>query len=290
MAIPCPFFRSSVEADLRELTQFLLDQATDGLLPFAAQTEAARRYSRTIAEVEKISLTNGILPARYQRNREMISVKQQLTLFRSKVAVLGCGGLGGYIVEELARLGVGSIVAVDPDVFEEHNLNRQILSTLDQLGHKKVEAAAKRVAAVNPAVELRPVAEAFDEKKGFGLLQGVDVAVDALDSIPVRLQLAEMCNKLKIPLVHGAIGGWYGQLTTQFPGDRTLQQIYPRNRQLPGIEGNHGNPSFTPAVVASLEVAEVVKILLKTGVLTRNKYFTVDLYHLEVNEIPLKKD
>ncbi|MDH3329915.1 MAG: HesA/MoeB/ThiF family protein [Desulfobulbaceae bacterium] len=275
---------------MRELTQFLLDQATDGLLPFAAQMEAARRYSRTIAEVEEISLTNGILPARYQRNREMISLRQQLTLFRSKVAVFGCGGLGGYIVEELARLGVGSIVAVDPDVFEEHNLNRQILSTLNQLGQKKVEAAAKRVAAVNPAVKLRPVAEAFDEKKGSGFLQGVDVAVDALDSIPVRLQLAEMCDKFEIPLVHGAIAGWYGQLTTQFPGDRTLQKIYPHNRELPGIEGKQGNPSFTPAVVASLEVAEVVKILLKTGVLTRNKYLTIDLYHLEMNEIPLKKD
>jgi molybdopterin/thiamine biosynthesis adenylyltransferase len=275
---------------VRELVQFLRDRSTDGLLPLTAQTEAAVRYGLSVARVEEIALSSGILPARYQRNREMISLSQQLTLFRSRVAVVGCGGLGGYIIEELARLGIGGIVAVDPDVFQEHNLNRQLYSTPDQLGRNKVDAAACRVAAVNPAVTCRPVAEAFAELNGAELLRGVDVAVDALDSIPTRLLLAEMCDSRGIPMVHGAIAGWYGRLATQFPGDGTLQRLYPRNRELPGIEADLGNPSFTPAVVASFQVAEVVKILLNIGEPIRNRYLLIDLYHLEFDEIPLRED
>ncbi|MHB8811403.1 MAG: HesA/MoeB/ThiF family protein [Desulfobulbaceae bacterium] len=275
---------------MRELVQFLRDRSTDGLLPLAAQTEAAVRYGLTVAQVEEVALANSILPARYQRNREMISLPQQLALFRARVAVVGCGGLGGYIIEELARLGIGGIVAVDPDVFQEHNLNRQLYSTPAQLGLKKVEAAACRVAAVNPAVTFRPVAEAFAELNGAELLRGVDVAVDALDSIPTRLLLAEMCDSLGIPMVHGAIAGWYGRLATQFPGDGTLRRLYPGNRELPGIEVKQGNPSFTPAVVAALEVAEVVKILLNIGEPIRNRCLTIDLYHLEFDEILLRED
>lgn len=274
---------------MQELVQFLNEQVLNGLLPYTVQAQAAKLFSLTFAEVEKISLENSILPVRYERNRTMLTTGQQLTLFNSSVAVIGCGGLGGYVIEELARLGVGHIVAVDPDVFEEHNLNRQLLATPEQLGQKKAKAAAERVAAVNPAVTVRPVAKAFDEHNGSELLQGVDAAVDGLDSIPVRLMLADMCSKLGIPLVHGAIAGWYGHLATQFPGEETLQLIYPRNRDLPGIEAKQGNPSFTPAVVASLEVAEVAKILMNTGEPLRNRYLTVDLLDMEITEIQLKK-
>ena len=80
----------------------------------------------------------------------------QLRLFRSRVAVIGCGGLGGYLIEQLARLGVGTLVLVDPDVFEEHNLNRQLLSSPAHLGIPKVDVARERVAAINPAVTVEP--------------------------------------------------------------------------------------------------------------------------------------
>ncbi|MHB1349903.1 MAG: HesA/MoeB/ThiF family protein [Desulfobulbus sp.] len=275
---------------MRELVQFLRDRSTGGLLPLAAQTEAAVRYGLTVPHVEEIALTSGILPTRYQRNRDMFSLPQQLALFRSRVAVVGCGGLGGYIIEELARLGIGGIVAIDPDVFQEHNLNRQLYSTPDQLGRKKVEAAASRVAAINPAVTCRPVAEAFDEQNGPELLRGIDVAVDGLDSIPARLLLAEMCERRGIPMVHGAIAGWSGRLATQFPGDRTLERLYSGNRELPGIEVREGNPSFTPAVVAALEVAEVVKILLRIGEPIRHRCLSIDLFHLEFVEITLGEE
>lgn len=275
---------------MRGLMQFLRERSPDGLLPLAAQEEAAGRFALTMARVEETALSNSILPARYLRNQDMLTLPQQLALFRSRVAVIGCGGLGGYIIEELARLGVGGITAVDPDVFVEHNLNRQLFATPDLLGQNKAAAAARRVAAVNPAVTCRPVAESFGEHNGDALLREADVAVDALDAIPARLLLAKICDNRGISLVHGAIAGWYGRLATQFPGDRTLRRLYPRNRDLPGIEAELGNPSFTPAVVASLQVAEVVKILLRIGKPLRDRCLAIDLYHLEVDQIPIPQD
>src|SRR6185369_6175177 len=146
-------------------------------------------------DVERLALEHGIFPARYQRNRNVISLADQLRLFNSKVAVVGCGGLGGYVVEELARMGVGHIVAIDPDIFEEHNLNRQILSTPATLGKAKVEAARQRVEQINPAVSLCAVQDAFGLANGSVLLAGASVAVDALDSISYRLELAEVSNQ-----------------------------------------------------------------------------------------------
>ncbi len=272
---------------MEQVKRYLAEQAQGDLLPWSAQTGAAARFDMSLGAVEELALAEGLLPARYQRNRTIISAAQQLQLFRSKVAVIGCGGLGGYILEELARLGVGHMVAVDPDSFEEHNLNRQLLSSPDFLGQQKVAAAAARVTLVNPALTLTPAAAAFGPDNGDTLLAGADVVVDALDSITVRRQLGETCARLGIPLVHGAIAGWYGQIATQFPGEPTLAKVYAMEAGAKGVEGHLGNPSFTPAVVASLQVAEVCKILLGQGACLRGRVLHVDLLHMEFEEISL---
>jgi len=274
---------------MEDALTFLKDWTRDGLLPWSAQCAAVKHFGMSQAAVERLALENGLFPARYQRNRNMISTAEQLRLFQSRIAVIGCGGLGGYVIEELARLGVGHIIAIDPDVFEEHNLNRQILSTPATLGKAKVSAAADRVAEINPAVTVTPVKDAFCLANGFELMAGVQVAVDALDSISYRLELAEVCSAAAIPMVHGAIGGWYGHVATQLPGDTTVQSIYRHWVAGKGIEQQLGNPSFTPAVVASLEVAEVCKILLGRGELLRNRKLSIDLLEMEVHEISYRE-
>jgi molybdopterin-synthase adenylyltransferase len=270
---------------MNEIRPFMQEQAVGGYLPWLSQIATAERFGTTVAAVEEEALTAGILPARYQRNRQAISVADQLTLFRSRVAVIGCGGLGGYVIEELARLGVGTIVAVDPDIFEEHNLNRQILSTPATLGRPKVDAAAARVAEINPAVTLLPFRAAYAPENGNELLKGCDVVVDGLDSIPTRLALAGTCADLGIPLVHGAIGGWYGQVATQYPGEDTIQSLYSRWVEGKGVEQQLGNPSFTPALVASIETAEVCKILMGTGATLRNRKLSINLLDMEFEEV-----
>ncbi len=290
MATPWLSSRFWAEGDMGSLPVFIRDHSVGELLSWEHQVEAAKRFGLTIAHVEEAVLERGILPARYQRNRNIISASDQKTLFHSSVAVIGCGGLGGYVVEELARLGVGRIAVIDHDVFEEHNLNRQLFSSPANLDTAKVEAAAKRIGEINPAVTLVPIQTAFSPENGVDLLGGYQVAVDALDSIQVRLELADVCTAMNIPLVHGAIAGWFGHVATQFPGDDTVQAIYRSWKAGKGIEQTLGNPSFTPAVVASLEVAEVCKLLLGHGTLLRRRQLMIDLLSMEMHIIDIHDD
>lgn len=271
---------------MMDVIRFLQQRTVDGFLPWVVQQEAVERFGWSHAAVEETALANELLPARYQRNHSMLSISDQLQLFRSRIAVIGCGGLGGYIIEELARMGVGHIVAIDPDVFEEHNLNRQLLASTRNLGMPKVEAALARVSEINPAVRLTPIQAAFCTANSHELLQGVTVAVDALDSISYRLELAQACGELDVPLVHGAIGGWYGHVATQLPGDTTVQDIYRNWVAGKGIEQQLGNPAFTPAIVSSLQVAEVCKLIVGRGELLRWRKLSIDLLEMEIHEIP----
>lgn len=269
------------------VSDFLENSATDGRLSIACQDEAMLRFSLSHAEIERQSLQAALLPVRYQRNNSTISVAQQLKLFSSRVAVVGCGGLGGYIIEELARLGVGEITVIDDDVFEEHNLNRQLFAHPQVLGQAKPTVAAQRISEINPAVTVKPITQRFTGTLNSELLAGVDVVADAVDNVSTRLELAQTCRELNIPLVHGAIAGWYGHICTVFPEDRSLEKIYRNWQGGAGIEQELGNPAFTPAVIASLEVAEICKILLGKPGLLRNRKLTIDLLAMEIEEVPL---
>ena len=269
------------------LQTFLKEHAVGGLISWQLQQRAAEKFQLAVAEVETVILQAELLPARYQRNQQMISTAQQLQLLQSQVAVVGCGGLGGYILEELARLGVGQIVAIDPDVFEEHNLNRQLLSSIELLGTAKSDAAVQRIAEINPAVKVRPINLAFGKENGQDMFAGVDLVIDAVDNVPTRLDLAEACCQINVPLVHGAIAGWYGQVVTVYPGEDTLQKLYAKWDGGKGIEAKLGNPSFTPAVVASLQVAEACKLLLGLGGTLRKRMLSVNLLDMQFDEIPL---
>ena len=268
------------------LQAFLTSQADGDLLPWSAHCEAARRFGVTIAEIEGKALEGGLLPMRYRRNRATLSVRDQLTLFRSRVAVIGCGGLGGYLIEEVARLGIGTLVLVDPDVFEEHNLNRQLLSSPARLGQPKVEVARERVAEVNPAVTVVAHRAAFSRENGAGLLAGSSAVVDGLDNHLARRDLAAVCRELSVPFVHGAIAGWYGQVTTQLPGGGDMAPLLAMgSAQGKGVELSLGNPSFTPAVVASLQVAELVKVLLGRGTPLSGRLLLVNLLDMEFEKV-----
>jgi molybdopterin/thiamine biosynthesis adenylyltransferase len=213
---------------------------------------------------------------RYSRNMKMLSPEENDSLKGMRVCVIGCGGLGGHIIEMLGRLGVGYITAVDGDVFEESNLNRQLLSSVSVIGKSKALTAKERMAEVNPLININPIYDRLTMENGREIIKDHHVVVDALDNVDSRLNLQDLCAELKIPLVHGAIAGWYGQVTTIFPEDRTLDMIY-FDRNIKGLEKELGNPSFTPALVASIEVSEVLKILIGRGELLRKKLLHIDL-------------
>jgi molybdopterin/thiamine biosynthesis adenylyltransferase len=201
----------------------------------------------------------GVFPKRYELNEGTLGREGQKRLLCSKVMIIGLGGLGGHVVEQLARCGTGVMIGVDADRFDETNLNRQLFSDLNSIGRRKTEAAENRVVTINDAVEFRPLAcrvEDLEDKD----YDGVDLIFDCLDSIPSRLYLQDMGERFAIPLIHGAIGGWYGQVAVVWPGSQLLSNIYGGRQR--GIEKDLGNPPFTPALIATLMVAEGIKVIL----------------------------
>lgn len=211
------------------------------------------------------SLETGMIPERYKRNMGTIGIDGQLKLLKSKVAVIGAGGLGGNVIELLARQGVGCLRIVDGDVFAEHNLNRQLLSTEGNLGQNKAKAAAARVKAVNSDIIVEALPYMLDEKNSSAVLAGMDVVVDALDNLADRVLLAKAAQLRSIPMVHGAIAGFTGQVATIYPGDQKYENFIKVNSLSTGIETVLGNPATTPAMAAAFQVQEVVKILTGIG-------------------------
>ena len=223
---------------------------------------------------------------RYERNMHTISEKENEFLADCNICVVGCGGLGGYIIEILGRLGIGRITAIDGDVFDETNLNRQIISEERLIGWPKAVAAEERMHRINSDVEVNSIIENVNEENVKELCKGYDIVIDALDNIPCRLILERACEEMRIPLIHGAIGGWYGQVAVVMPGDRTLSKIYSEDDEK-GEEKELGTPSFIPAVVAGIEAAEAVKVLLKKETVLSKKLLSIDLLRneYEIDEI-----
>ena len=213
------------------------------------------------------------LKNRYDRNR-IFSIDQQDELGEKKAAVIGCGGLGGYAIEMLARAGVGHIRVCDVDVFDETNLNRQLLCTEDVLGKSKAEAAAERIKAVNSKTEAEAFCCNLTEENADEILAECDVVIDALDSVGAKLMLQRACRRQEIPMIHGAIGGWFGQVTTIFPGNDTLSLIYSDDTE---VSQELGNPSFSPAMVSAIQVSEAVKVMLGKDDILMRKLLFIDL-------------
>lgn len=241
----------------------------------------SERCARSMRDIYLAALTQSIWPHRYVRNRDILALEDQLKLANSRVAVIGAGGLGGTVILLLARIGVGLLTVVDGDVFDETNLNRQALADTANIGVAKAEEAAKKVREINPAVQVSVFRQKIHASNADSILAEARVVVDALDNIPDRMTIVSAAQKLGIPLVHGALAGFDGQVMTIFPEDPGLERIYgkaqtPRND--PGRpEAVLGVPAPTPSIVATIQAMETIKILLDRGKLIRNRMLHIDL-------------
>ncbi len=230
-------------------------------------------------EVEIDALENGVIPERYARNLKILSVDEQLKLLGATVTVVGLGGLGGTVTEMLARMGIGNLSLVDGDVFEDSNLNRQVTSSITNIGSPKADAARDRVAELNPGVDVSAHQLFLGADNAPGLIENSDVVVDCLDSLKTRYCLATACRKAAIPLVIAAVAGLSGQVTVFFPEDNGFETIYGIPGEIPekGVETQLGNLAPVVGMIANIECAEVVKILLGRGTPLRNRLLVVDL-------------
>ena len=222
------------------------------------------------------------MDARYERNIPALTEEECTLLRQKRVLVVGCGGLGGHIIDQLCRIGVGAIRAVDGDVFEPTNLNRQLLSQMPLLGVSKAKAAADHIARVNPDTVVEAVAEFLTESNAAALIAGCDIVMDALDNIQSRKILAAACTKAGIPYVYGAIQGWVAQAAVSMPGDHLIEKLFPEEVEI----RDKSVLSFTPALCAALQVSLAVKLLVGRPVETGTVYH-FDLLNPELEIIPL---
>lgn len=222
---------------------------------------------------------------RYQKNG-IITENEQHVLKEKKVLVAGCGGLGGYLIEMLSRLGIGNFTVVDGDVFDQTNLNRQLLSNVDNVGSSKAKTAYERILKIDPLVNVTAVDRFIDESNVDSLVLGHDIVVDALDSNTARSILIDSCKKHGIVYIYGAIAGWYGQVGAVYPEDEAIRS-YVKNSSSKGVEVLIGNPSFTPACIASFQVSQVLKVLLDREGILRDKLLYVDMLENEFQIIDL---
>lgn len=219
---------------------------------------------------------------RYTRNIPALTEAECRILQTKRILVVGCGGLGGHILDQLARLGVGAIRAVDGDVFEETNLNRQLLSSLPLLGTSKAKAAAEHIRRVNPEITAEGVEAFLTAENVDSLLSGCDLVLDGLDNIQSRKILWEGCKKVGIPYVYGAISGWVAQAAVSLPGDNLIETLFPEEIEIQ----DKSVLSFTPALCAAMQVSLGVKLLVGRPVETVTVYY-FDLLNQEFESIPM---
>ena len=219
---------------------------------------------------------------RYLRNVPALTEEECQLLQQKRVLVVGCGGLGGHLIDQLIRIGIGAIRAVDGDVFDATNLNRQLLSEVPLLGVSKAKSAAVRIARVNPDVSAEAMECYLTQENVLQLLADCDIVVDALDNIPSRKILASACEKMNIPYVYGAISGWVAQAALSMPGDKLIETLYPEDT----VVRDKSVLSFTPALCASMQASLCVKYLTGRPVKPGTIYY-FDLLNQEFETIPM---
>ena len=213
---------------------------------------------------------------RYDRQIMIFGKAGQEKLKASKVAVVGVGGLGSPVAYYLAAAGIGTILLVDEQKPELSNLNRQILHWEEDIGKNPKSLSAKwKLERFNPDIEIETFVGRLTAENIGEVLDGVDVIVDCLDNFETRFLLDEYAQKARIPLVHGAVEGTFGQVTTVVPGfTKSLREIFPN---VGGKSGKFPILGATAGVIGTIQAMEVVKLLTGIGEPLLNKLLIVDL-------------
>lgn len=220
---------------------------------------------------------------RYLRNVPALSEDECALLKTRRVCIAGCGGLGGHLLELLCRVGIGQIRAVDGDVFDETNLNRQLLSEVGLVGSSKAKAAAARASRIAPDTKLEVIDAFLTEDNAADIISGCDAVLDGLDNVQSRRILARACAKAGIPYIYGAVSGWVAQAALSLPGDGLVETLYPE-----GVDIRDKSVlSFTPALCASVQAALCVKLLCGRPV-ESGKLHYFDLLDQEFETIEFK--
>ena len=232
---------------------------------------------------------------RYQRHLLLpeIGDEGQQTLLNARVLMLGAGGLGSPAALYLAAAGVGTIGIVDMDVVDESNLQRQILHNLDRIGDRKVDSAKKTLTLLNPGVDVVTYDTRLGADNVLDILQGWDVVVDGADNFPSRYVLNDASVKLGIPVVHGSIYRFEGQITVFDPLNGPTYRDYipvPPPAELAPSCAEAGVLGVLPGIVGTIQALETIKVILGLGDSLRGRILAFDSLEMSFREFKLRVD
>lgn len=211
------------------------------------------------------------MDARHARQVRLseVGAAGQDRLRRAKVLVVGLGGLGCPAAQALVGAGVGTVGLCDFDRVDLSNLHRQPLYAASDVGRPKVEAARDRLTAIDPAVRLALHALLVDAGNAAGLVKGYDLVLDGLDDLAARYALGDACRDAGIPVVHGAVTTWEGQVAVFPPGGPCYRCLHPAPPTAAGQScAEAGVLGPLPGMVGMMQAAEGLKLLLGLPTLT----------------------
>lgn len=232
---------------------------------------------------------------RYLRHLALPEVGEagQALLKRSSVLVVGAGGLGSPVALYLAAAGVGRIGLVDFDRVDTTNLQRQVLFSTGDVGRRKVEAAAERLRAMNPEIEVLPHAERLSGENALALVRSYDVVVDGADNFTARYLANDAAALLGKPCVHGSILRFEGQVAVFHAGHgpcyRCLYPEPPPPGAIPSC-AEAGVLGVLPGVIGTIMAAEVLKLLLGIGETLLGRMIRFDALAMRFREMRVPRD
>ena len=250
------------------------DEGRNWRVPEVLNPEQRNRYSRHL-----------LLPE--------VGEEGQKKLLGARVLLLGAGGLGSPAALYLAAAGVGTIGIVDMDVVDDSNLQRQILHNVDRIGERKVDSAKKTLTALNPDVDVITFDVRLDASNIADIVGQFDLVVDGADNFPVRYMLNDASVKLGVPVVHGSIFRFEGNVTVFDPKNGpTYRDMLPEPppAELAPSCSEAGVLGVLPGIVGTLQALEALKLILGIGDPLIGRYLAFDALDMTFREFKIRKD
>lgn len=217
-----------------------------------------------------------------------IGIEGQEKLLKSKVLIVGAGGLGSPVAMYLAGAGVGTIGILDDDEVDLTNLHRQIIHSNDSIGQKKVDSAAERMRKINPDIKIKPYACRLNPENAEKILGSYDFIVDACDNFETKFLINDTCVKLNKAFSHGGIQEFGGQLMTYVPNQgpcyRCVFEEVPKPGTIPTCK-EVGVIGCMAGMIGTMQSMETIKYLLGLGDLLTGQLLVVDALTMQFRKV-----
>jgi sulfur-carrier protein adenylyltransferase/sulfurtransferase len=227
---------------------------------------------------------------RYSRQISLAEIGEtgQQKLQNARVLVIGAGGLGCPVLQNLASAGVGTIGIVDGDIVDETNLHRQLLYTLKDCGKSKAKTAKKAILKLNPELEIKVFSEYFNKQNASEIIKNYQIIVDCTDTLAVRYLINDLAIVKKIPVVYASIYKFEGQLSVfNYKNGPSYRCLFPEKEGLNTVQNcvESGVLGILPNTLGTLQATEVLKIILEIGTVLSGKLLIYDALHFQTQII-----